>query len=110
MMINETPQGSASGLLLPWEAVNDADATKLLRELASELSHGHPLFGMKLETVARSVAADDVLFRLRDGRLAQVHLTCNGKTERLPWPVHHVYTNFAEWAEAVMLPEHDGYD
>jgi len=109
MKINETPQGNECEFLLPWEAVSEADATKLSRELALELLDGHPLFGMKLEAVARSVAADDVLFRLQDGRLAQVHLTCIGKTERLPWPVHHVYANFAELAEAIMLPEHDVY-
>jgi hypothetical protein len=109
MKSHKTPEEAAAGFLLPWEAVSEADATKLSRELALELSDGHPLFGMKLEAVARSVAVDDVLFRLQDGRFARVHLTWIDREERLPFPSCRVYAGFAEWAEAVMLPEHDLY-
>jgi hypothetical protein len=65
---------------------------------------------MKLEAVARSVATDKALFLLQDGRFVQVHLSWVRRAERLPWPVHHAYANFAEWAEAIMLPEHDLYN
>jgi hypothetical protein len=110
MKSRKTPQEAAGEFLLPWEVVSDANATKLRQELALELSDDHPLLGMKLEAVARSVATDDVVFRLPDERFVQVHLTWIGKADCPPWPVHCVYANFAEWAEAVMLPEHDRYD
>lgn len=37
------------------------------RELNRELSPGHPLFGLPVETLARRHDCDDVLFALTDG-------------------------------------------
>ncbi len=110
MAIPNKTESTERTFLLPWEAVKGEDSVPLMRELAAELSVAHPLYGMRLEAVARSIKADDALFELQDGRCAWVHLTWSGKAERPHWPSHRIYGDFAAWADAVMFPEHDAYD
>lgn len=60
-------------------------ATSVERELAREVSPGHPLDGHVVRVIARSSDCDDVAVRLDDGRLCIVHLTW--KRESSPeWP------------------------
>ena len=92
--------------LEPWEQLPPDRAAALEAELQRELSPGHPLHGVTLSALACSHRADDVLFRLDDDRVADVHLTLSRKTERPPWPSHDIYPSLDAWREQVMLPDH----
>jgi len=98
---------SSFSFLEPWRALSDEQADALLRELQIELSPGHSLHGSQLAAIARSRLADDVLFRLQDGRVAEVHLTWRRSLECLPWPKHRMYKSLEEWAQQVMVPDHE---
>lgn len=93
--------------LEPWRALPAERAEALLREVQIELSPGHPLYGAKLTAIAVSRLADDVLFLLEDGRVTNVHLTWRGGAERNPWPKHRIHASFGEWAQQVMIPDHE---
>jgi hypothetical protein len=78
--------------------VGPRTAAAFLRELQ------HPWYGTKLTAIAHSRAADDVLFRIEDGGVADVHLTWSGQVEQTPWPDHDVYASVEEWVQRVMIP------
>jgi hypothetical protein len=98
---------SSFSLLEPWRALPPERAQALLREVQIELSPGHPLYGADLTAIAVSRLADDVLFLLDDGRVANVHLTWSRGAEQNPWPSHRIYASFEEWAKQVMIPDHE---
>jgi hypothetical protein len=77
------------------------DAVGLEIELQRELKSGHPLYGIPAAAKARR--HDDVFFELLDGtgRIADIHLTWAGESERPPWPMHDVFESFDDWEEAV---------
>lgn len=88
---DETPPGWPTG----WWAPLGEHAPALESELACELAGDHPLSGIALRAAGRSERNDDVLFAFRtDSRVALVHLTWSGKTERAPWPKTTVYTDY----------------
>ena len=66
---------SSFTLLEPWEKFVPGQADAFFREFRVELSPGHALHGLELIPVAHSARADDALFQLADGRVAEVHLT-----------------------------------
>lgn len=80
-----------------WYAIDDPEEARgLERELAREMPRGHILLGRGVRAIARCGASDDVLYRLDDGTLAQVHLTWN--VERNPlWPGTSIYPDLAVW-------------
>jgi hypothetical protein len=97
--------GSASlQFLKPWVESDPEPAAAFLHELQLELASAHPLHGRKLTVIAHSRAADDVLFRIDDGGVADVHLTWSGHVEQPPWPGHQVYASIEEWVQQVMIP------
>jgi hypothetical protein len=98
---------SSFSFLEPWRALPLERAKALLREVQIELSPGHPLYGVDLTAIAVSRLADDVLFRLDDGRVADVHLTWRRGAEQNPWPMHRIYVSLEEWAQQVMIPDHE---
>ena len=98
---------SPFSFLEPWRALPPERAEALLREVQIELSPGHPLYGADLTAIAVSRLADDVLFRLDDGRVAGVHLTWRRSAEQNPWPNHRIYPSIEEWAQQVMIPDHE---
>jgi|SRR5580692_5607677 hypothetical protein len=98
---------SSFSFLEPWRALPPERAEAFLGEVQLELSPGHLLYGANLTAIAVSRLADDVLFRLDDGRVAGVHLTWRGGAEQNPWPSHRIYTSFEEWAQQVMIPDHE---
>ena len=102
-------ENASLSFLKPWVQSDPQPAAAFLRELQLELSTAHPLHGTKLAAIAHSRAADDVLFQMEDGRVAQVHLTWSGHTEQPPWPNHDVYGSIQEWAQQVMIPAHEDY-
>ena len=95
---------SADMFRKPWQSVSSAQGAALVQEVNAEISLDHPLNGMIDGAIARSSSADDVLFRLSDNRVADVHLTWTHKTERLPWPRHTIFASLAQWIEKVMIP------
>jgi hypothetical protein len=95
------------GFLPPWEPLLPDQADAFQSELERELSAGHPLHGVALQAIARSRRADDALFQLENGCVADVHLTWSRKSERAPWPTHRVYSSLEEWQQHVMIPDHE---
>ena len=98
---------SSFSFLEPWGALPSERAEALLREVRIELSRGRPLFGAILTAIGASRRANDVLFGLNDGRVADVHLTWRRAAEQNPWPSHRIYASFEEWAQRVMIPDHE---
>jgi hypothetical protein len=79
----ETPR---EGLPAPWWVPDEAAREKLTSELLTEVSDGHPLFGLDTSVLNRCAACDEVLIRVGEGDFGMVHLTWSGKSERPPWP------------------------
>jgi hypothetical protein len=91
----------------PWRELISSQGEAFLREIRTELSPGHPLHGVNLKAIARSVQADDVLFQLDGGRVCQVHLTWRGSAEQPPWPRHRVFSSLEDWVRQVMVPDQE---
>jgi hypothetical protein len=81
-----------------WVAVDDpADKAGLEAELRRETAPGHVLADEAVSLLGRSLASDDCLYGLDDGRVAAVHLTWS--VERNPdWPSTAIYPSFDAWA------------
>ena len=75
-----------TGLPEPWWVPDEPLRQRLTHELLSELSEGHPLFGVRPEVVNRCAACDEVLVRVGEGNFGMVHLTWTGRPETPPWP------------------------
>jgi hypothetical protein len=100
--------------LAPWHSVadNPTQVAGMERELARELSVGHPLYGLPVRTLGRRQDCDDVLFAVDDGtgRVAVVHLTwTQSPPENLPWPQTVVYSSFDAWVIEGMHADHDEF-
>ena len=74
-----------------WELIAKADRAQFESELASELSPGHPLHGVRVIAVARCVGCDHTLFATVDEEWAIVHLTHRRAPESPPWPTTSIY-------------------
>lgn len=97
--------------LVPWYSIehNAAQVTGMEQELQRELTHGHSLYGLPVQAVARRQDCDDVLFRVLDGtgRVAVVHLTwTQNPPDRSPWPYAGTYQSFEDWVQHGMLVDH----
>ncbi len=80
-----------------WYAVtSETERRELEDELAQELCSGHILFGVRVVAMGRRWRCDDVLFRLEDGRYAQLHLT-RRKESNSTFPTTDIYASFDEW-------------
>lgn len=69
-------------------------------ELQREISAGHPLFGLRVRTLARRRANDDVLFAVEDGtgRVAVVHLTwTHNPPDPPPFPRTVMFPSLEAW-------------
>ncbi len=98
--------------LKPWSSVepmNDGSQATFIRELKSELSEEHPLYGIEVRLVARG-NGDDALFELLDGtgRYAVVHFTWASHPEPMPLPSTEIYSSFDAFVSERMLPEYRG--
>lgn len=85
---------------LGWATISTIEKTDHLNaELRRELSPGHVLYGQNFQVLGRLRRSDDFLFQIKDGRVAQVHLTWT--EESYPdWPVTKIYPSFFTWSEA----------
>lgn len=91
--------------LEPWRPVEAGEG--LGGRLALETPPGHVLFGQTVRTIARREDADDVLFGLADGRVAQVHLTWSATPGTDPrFPATTIYLSLPDWARDAMGPQH----
>jgi len=80
-----------------WYAItSEAERRELDEELRREVCPGHPLHSIDSSAVGRRCRRDDVLFRLSDGRYAQVHLT-RRKEASPDWPSTDIYDSFDAW-------------
>jgi hypothetical protein len=86
----------------PWEPLPSDQAAAVLAEIERELTPGHTLHGIVLHAIAHSCRADEVLFQLKDGRVAEVHLTWSRQREKPPWPTHRSYASLHEWQQAMI--------
>jgi hypothetical protein len=72
----------------------------LARELASELSPGHHLFGQAWTIVARAKPQDEVVVTT-DSVVYLVHMTWTHKRERPPCPDALAFPSAAEFEDAI---------
>lgn len=82
------------------EALQEAAATRAEweGELRRELPPKHVLYGLHAELIARRYDCDDALYVLKDGRVAQVHLTWRLAQEIGPlFPETVVYPSLERW-------------
>jgi hypothetical protein len=79
-----------------WADVSGSESEALTGECNAELGGAHPLAGRIDRAIARRLSQDDVLFVLRDGRCAVVHLTWSENNPE-GWPR---YSEFASPEEA----------
>jgi hypothetical protein len=95
--------------LRPWYRLdNDKERLSLERELQRELSERHVLWKKAVMIIARRYDQDDILARMSDGKVAEVHLTWRGETETDPrWPRTQIHGTIDEWRERSMRPLHD---
>jgi hypothetical protein len=97
-----------AGWLDPWYAVaHGATCAGLEQQLRREIAPRHILAGKDVRLIARRTDTDDVLFALRDGRVAEVHLTWKGSREPDPrWPATAIYASLTDWMQEEMMPLH----
>ena len=74
--------------LAPWIDALDLPnmGNPLQEEITKELNESHPLFGKRIEVVAKREDNDDILVCLADRSLATVHLTWSSQKEAYPYP------------------------
>ncbi|MND76368.1 hypothetical protein D3C80_680140 [compost metagenome] len=85
---------------LGWRTVmTDRVRTILEAELVRELTAGHVLKSRAAAVLGRFEQSDDVLFRLEDGSVAEVHLTWEDESQP-DWPRTTIHPSFQAWATA----------
>jgi hypothetical protein len=98
----------------PWVPVSERGRTAYDNELRMEVGLDHPLYGIRLRAVARTCHTDDVLFQLKDHRIAQfavVHLTFRGRVESdSQWPSVILYRDLEHWVTQRMLRDAAAYE
>ena len=99
---------SQGELFEPWAFLEESDASSLVRQLASEVSRGHPLFKMPVSAFAHRSDVADTVYELLDGteRVAEVHLTYGG-AQRNPWPATDMFESLAAWREHALTVSMD---
>jgi hypothetical protein len=82
-----------------WRPVTAAEGEGLGRQLRSELATEHILYGRAFAVIARRDDADDVLLRLDDGEIAEMHMTwAKQASEKFPGVL--LFLDFTDWQEA----------
>jgi len=98
--------------LEPWEDVSRetgefAFCEAWERQLAREVGPQHVLFGKQVELIGRRFDCDEALFRMPDGRVAQVHVTWRNGMEPDPtWPETEIFPSIEAWAQDSMRLQH----
>ena len=98
----------------PWVPVSENGREAYNNELRMEVGLDHPLYGVRAKAVGRTCHTDDVLFHLKDHRIAElavVHLTFRGKPESGPqWPSVTLYRDLEHFVTQRMLRDAAAYE
>src|SRR5437870_13349761 len=98
----------------PWVPVSEHGREAYENELRMELGLDHPLYSVKAIAVARTCHTDDILFKLKNHRIAEyavVHLTFRGRPESDPqWPSTILYRDLEHWVTQRMLRDAAAYE
>jgi hypothetical protein len=99
----------SSSFVKPWLAVN-LNKDYLERELLSELSSKHILYGKKVNAIAYRQDMDDVLFEIfeSENSYAIVHLTHRFESDP-KWPLTRLYKNWDE-VNLQFKEDHKGWE
>jgi hypothetical protein len=79
-----------------WVVVVGNAARAAEAELARELHRTHILYGLKVVALAKRLDCDDYIFKLGDGRIAEVHLTFAVESTS-NWPQTFVFDSRTQW-------------
>jgi hypothetical protein len=82
-----------------WREVRDEERAELTAALRLEMIEGHVLACESADALARREGADDVLFALDDGRVAEVHLTWTAPSGP-SWPATMIFEDVAAWSNS----------
>ncbi|MFC4425266.1 hypothetical protein [Deinococcus navajonensis] len=98
----------ASNLPAGWNIIDNPDQQALFEvELYGEVAPSHPLFGVKVRTVARRESGDAFLFEILGPpiQLTVVHLTWvyarNGHEDTPPWPATQIFPTVDDWMQSM---------
>ena|ERR1700733_9575725 len=98
----------------PWVPISDRGRGAYIHELHMELGLDHPLYGVRANAIARTCHTDDILFQLKDHRIAEyavVHLTFRGKPEAdAQWPSVILYRDLEHFVTQRMLRDAASYE
>lgn len=91
--------------LIPWRAAHDE--SNGVDEVRREVSPGHPLYGIKVRSIAYREDCDYALFALDDGtsRVALVHLNFQPGTNP-HWPRTVLFDSLSAFASTRMVLDH----
>ena len=82
-----------------WRAVEAGEAQGLAARLCADLAPAHILVDRAFEVIARREDADDVLLRLDDGEIAEMHMSwAKQASEKFPGVL--LFLDFTDWQEA----------
>jgi len=91
------------------DEMENSTINSLLNELNLELNRHNPLYETEYELIARKVNNDDIILKLKDGRMAVVHLTWKSIEEIKGYPITRVYKNDIEFWTKEMSKDINDY-
>jgi len=91
------------------DEMENSTINSLLNELNLELNRHNPLHETEYELIARKVNNDDIILKLKDGRMAVVHLTWKSIEEIKGYPITRVYKNDIEFWTKEMSKDINDY-
>jgi hypothetical protein len=98
----------------PWVPISQRGREAYEHELQMEVGIDHPLYGVKVRAVGRTCHTDDVLYQLKNHRIAElavVHLTFRGRPEPdAQWPSVILYRDMEHWVTQRMLRDAAAYE
>jgi hypothetical protein len=81
-----------------WRPAEKDEAERLARQLREELAPAHILYGRLFEVIARRDDSDDVLLRLDDDEIAEMHMTWAAQASET-FPGVLLFLDFTDWQE-----------
>lgn len=97
---------------LPWRAIQfEAEIPGVQNQIESEITESHPLWNTNPIVIGRRIDCDDVVAKLSDGRIADVHLVWGSGAGAFPaeYPTFTIYESLQEFL-ASMEQDHIDYE
>jgi len=91
------------------EEMENSTISSLMNELNIEVNEHNPLYEKDCELIARKVNNDDIIVKLKDGKIAVVHLTWKSVQEIKGYPITRIYENQVEFWTKEMSKEINEY-